>query len=131
MPIKVQGLRELEKQLNVRFGPVHSKRWIDKALLEGAKHIKKAIYDNFDEFKDTGKSQKEITISDPIWLNGKRTIKIHWRGPNKRYRIIHLNEFGTVKNPNPKGKGAVDRAIRQSREIYFKTLKSEVERYMR
>lgn len=131
MAVKVTGLKELEAALEKRFGKKHTQRWIDKALIAGAKVIKNEIYKNFEDFKDTGASQSEITISEPLTLNGVRTIKIHWRGPNDRYKVIHLNEFGTVKNPNPKGKGAVERAIRQGQAEYFRVVKSEVAKYLR
>lgn len=131
MPIKVEGLSELESQLNLRFGRAHTTRWIDKALVAGSKVFIKYLRDNFDEFADTGYSRDEITVSNPMWLNGKRTIKIHWRGPHNRFRIIHLNEFGTIKNPNPKGKGAVERALRAAQNEYFDVLNKEISRYVR
>lgn len=131
MPIKVEGLSELESQLNLRFGRAHTTRWIDKALIAGSKVFIKYLRDNFDEFADTGYSRDEITASNPMWLNGKRTIKIHWRGPHNRFRIIHLNEFGTIKNPNPKGKGAVERALRAAQNEYYDVLNKEISRYVR
>ncbi|GGA99637.1 hypothetical protein ERX37_05475 [Macrococcus hajekii] len=131
MAVKVEGIKELEAQLEKRFGKAHSQRWIDKGLIAGAKIVKKAVFEHFNEFKDTGASQREITISDPVTLNGVRTVKIYWKGPNDRFKIIHLNEFGTIKNPNPDGKGAVERALREARETYFKVVKSEVAKYLR
>ncbi|SFP80980.1 hypothetical protein SAMN05421839_1771, partial [Halolactibacillus halophilus] len=41
-----------------------------------------------------------------------------WKGPNGRYRIIHLNEWGTINNPNPAGKGAIARALKNSEKAY-------------
>jgi hypothetical protein len=80
----------------------------------------------FATFKDTGASIEEMTISDPLWVSGVRTIKIHWRGPKDRYRIIHLNEFGTVQNPSPRGKGAIARAMRNAESAYRNAIKKAI-----
>lgn len=127
MSIKVEGFKQLEQDLEKRFGRKVMQRVVDRALQKGAKKIVAELKTQFQDFKDTGQSMREITISKPMTINGKRTIRVHWKGPKDRYRVIHLNEFGTIKNPNPKGKGAVERALRNGRKAYFE----EVERYIR
>lgn len=122
----IKGVDETISALDKRFSPSATLRMVDKALTAGAEVIKKEIEKSFQSFKDTGASIDEISISKPMTLNGKRTIMIYWSGPKKRYTIIHLNEFGTIKNPNPRGKGALDRAMRAGRAEYFRVLKSEI-----
>ena len=90
----------------------------DRALLKGAEIFVAELERQFETFKDKGYSKDEITIADPKWISGKRTVTIHWRGPHDRYRIIHLNEWGTVKNPNPPGKGKVAKAMRSAESAY-------------
>jgi len=82
----------------------------------------------FERFRDTGGSIEEITISEPMWVGSVRTVKVHWKGPRGRYRIIHLNEFGTIKNPNPRGKGAIARAMRSAERAYREAIKQAIER---
>src|SRR5699024_9869136 len=115
--VKVNGIDQVNRELERRFGGKSMERILDKALLSGASVIKKELERNFDSFKDTGASKDEITISKPMTLNGTRSVVIYWSGPKKRYTIIHLNEFGTIKNPSPRGKGAVERALRAGQEI--------------
>ncbi|ASE38010.1 hypothetical protein CD039_01645 [Staphylococcus argensis] len=83
-------------------------------------------------FEDTGESVRETTISKPMTIGGVRVVKIHWQGPKQRYRIIHLNEFGhfdrSGKWVNTKGKGVIERAMREGREVYFRTVKDELKR---
>ena len=124
--ITVDGVDELNDELEKRFGQESLTRVVDVALTSGAEVIKKELEKNFETFKDTGASKDEITISKPMTLNGIRSILIHWSGPKKRYSIIHLNEFGTIKNPSPRGKGAVERAIRSGQDEYFRVIKREL-----
>lgn len=128
LDVKIEGVDKLNKELERRFGGKSLERIVDKALTNGAEVIKRELEKNFDTFKDTGASKDEITISKPMTLNGERTVVIYWSGPKKRYTIIHLNEFGTIKNPNPRGKGAVERALRQGQKAYRQTIINEIGR---
>lgn len=128
MNVKLTGTNKLLKDLEDRYGKVRMQAVTDYALREGAKVFVRALRDEFQSFKDTGASIDEITISEPMTIGGVRTIKIYWKGPKNRYAIIHLNEFGTIKNPNPRGKGAVARAMRNAKAEYRKTLKAALRR---
>jgi hypothetical protein len=118
MSVNIRGQSELIANLERRLGKIRTQQISDRALKRGAQFFVRELKSQFESFKDTGASIEEITISDPIWVAGVRTIKIHWRGPKGRYRIIHLNEWGTVKNPNPRGKGAIARAMRNAENAY-------------
>ena len=123
MSVKIKGQKKLLADLEQRFGAKHVQRISDMALIKGAQVFKKELETQFQSFRDTGASIDEITISEPMISNGTRMVKIHWKGPKDRYRIIHLNEWGTVNNPNPKGKGAVARAIRNAEKEYARVIK--------
>lgn len=128
MSVQIRGLNNLLADLEKRLGPTKVKSISDQALKEGAQVFVKELKTQFESFKDTGASIDEITISDPEYVAGVRTIKIHWRGPKDRYRIIHLNEWGTVKIPNPKGKGAIARAMRNAENAYKAAVREAVRR---
>ncbi|MEK4302398.1 HK97-gp10 family putative phage morphogenesis protein [Oceanobacillus sp. FSL W8-0428] len=128
MSVKVRGEAQLIAELEKRLGKSAMNRISDDALKKGANVFVKELQRQFSSWKDTGASYDEITVSDIIVVNGVRTIKIHWRGPDNRYRIIHLNEWGTVKNPNPAGKGAVARAMRNAQNEYRRVIKEAVRR---
>lgn len=123
MSVKMTGEKKLIAEIEKRIGKMKVQELSDKALKKGAEVFVRELKSQFESFKDTGATIDEMTISEPMWVNGSRTIKIHWKGAKDRYRIIHLNEFGTVKNPNPKGKGAVARAMRNAEKEYRDTIK--------
>lgn len=127
MSVKITGLEKLLNNLEKRYGQQNMQSVSDKALLAGAKIFVKELKSQFESFKDTGASIDEITISEPMWLGNVRTVKVHWRGPNNRYRIIHLNEWGTIKNPNPQGKGAIARALKNAEAAYRNAIKKAIE----
>lgn len=123
MSVNIRGERELLAALERRIGKQAAQRISDKGLKRAANEFVKELKSQFTGFKDTGASIEEITISEPYNVAGTRTVKVHWRGPKKRYAIIHLNEWGTVKNPNPRGKGAIARAMRNSERAYREAIK--------
>ena len=126
MSVEITGLDELLRTLENRYGAANMQRLNDRALLKGADVFVRELKRNFERFKDTGASIEEITISEPRTVVGVRMVTIHWRGPRGRYRIIHLNEWGTVKNPNPRGKGAIARSIRNAENAYRNAIKESL-----
>ncbi|MGD7021778.1 hypothetical protein ACQCVK_04245 [Rossellomorea vietnamensis] len=127
MSVKIKGMEKLLKELENRFGKQQIQRISDEGLKRGAAVFVEELKAEFQSFKDTGASIEEITISEPYWAaSGERTIKVHWRGPKGRYRIIHLNEWGTIKNPNPPGKGAITRALKNAEKAYRDAIKRAV-----
>jgi len=126
MPVKVTGQRELERQLERKLGNQAMKRISDRALKAGAKVFERELRKQLETFKNTGATLNELTFTEPRDIKGVRTITAHWKGPKNRYRVAHLNEFGTVNNPNPRGKGAIARALRNSESAYRKAIKKEV-----
>jgi HK97 gp10 family phage protein len=126
--VNIRGLDNLLKDLEKRLGKERVQTISDAALIDGAKVFVKELKSQFESFKDTGASIDEITISKPMYVGGVRTVKVHWKGPEGRYRIIHLNEWGTVKNPNPKGKGAIARALRNAENEYRRVIRQAIER---
>lgn len=120
--VNVTGMEQLERELERRFGRQAMERISDKALKNASLVFKRELLSQLRTFSGvpgtTGATVDEVTFTEPYWKDGVRTITVHWKGPKGRYRIIHLNEFGTVKNPNPKGKGAIARAIQASASAY-------------
>lgn len=130
MTITMKGDKEIIAYLEKNYGKSATKRITDFALTKGGQKVVQIIKNNMKSFKDTGESVEETTVSKPMTINGVRTVKIHWRGPKKRYRIIHLNEYGhfdrSGKWVNTAGKGVIENAMREGRETYFRTVKEEM-----
>jgi|SRR5699024_8319997 len=131
MSVKVTGEKQLLAELEKRFGKAKMQQVTDKALDRGADVFIKELKSQIKSVKDKGYSKgytaEEIYKSEPMTMAGVRTIKIHWNGPHGRYRIIHLNEFGTVKNPNPPLKGAIARAMRNAESAYREAIKKAIQ----
>jgi hypothetical protein len=128
MSVEINGLDRMLTDLENRLGTARMQTISDRALKAGARAFVRELKIQFQSFKDTGASIDEITISEPMNIGGSRTIKVYWKGPKGRYHIIHLNEWGTVKNPNPQGKGAIARAMRNSEGAYRAAVEEVVRR---
>lgn len=123
--IKMTGVEELLAELDRRFGKENMERISDAALIKAAKLFVKIVNAYIGQ---GGRYAKGWTISDtsiegPVYIGGVKTVKIHWNGPHGRYRIIHLNEWGTVKIPNPPRKGAIARALKDAEDVYRNEVK--------
>jgi hypothetical protein len=127
MGVTIRGERELLRELERRIGERAATRISDKALLAGAAIFVHELKIQLATFRDKGFTIDEVTISEPMFLGTTRVIKVHWRGPHDRYRVIHLNENGTVRIPNPPGKGKIRRALRNSEDLYRMAIKRAIE----
>ena len=127
MGVNITGLKSLQAELEKRFGQAKMQEISDQALFEGAQVIKKELEQNFESFRDTGASIDEITISGPKDGPNGRRRDIHWVGPKDRYRLIHINEWGIGKNPNPAGQGKVAASLEGGKKAYRTAVKKVLE----
>ncbi|NIK11191.1 hypothetical protein [Alkalibacillus almallahensis] len=128
MSVEVTGMDKVLRSLEEELGEKAVQQISDAALNDAAQLFLAELKRQFEPWSDKGHSILEMTLSKPYWEGNARTIKVYWQGPHDRYRIIHLNEFGTVKNPNPAGKGAIARALRNSEKAYHNAIRRAVER---
>lgn len=134
MAVKVHGVNRLLKELDQKFGQNRIDKITDEALTKGALVFGMELRRQLRTFSDgTGYSEgytlDELTISPPSSNdNGNRSIRVYWRGPHSRYRIIHLNEWGTIKNPKPRGKGKIAKAMKLSQKAYGQAVRGELRR---
>lgn len=135
MTATLRGMKELEVELQRRFGKREMQKIIDYALTKGGGVVASIIAKDMRSFAKSGKSYKSTTVSKPETVGGVREVKIHWNSnkvSGERYRIIHLNEYGhydrSGKWVDTRGKGVIENAMRKGRETYFKTVKSELAR---
>lgn len=131
MSVEIKGLDEALAEVERRLGAEKMQQISDAALKDAAAVFEKELLSQLSTFSGvagtTGATKDEVKFSEPYDVNGVRTITVHWSGPKQRYRIIHLNEFGTINNPNPKGKGAIARALRNAETAYKKAIQKTVE----
>jgi len=127
MAVKVYGVNRLIGELEARFNGKRIEGITSAALEKGALVVGMEILRQLRTFKDKGYTIDEMTISDP-YKDGNPTVRIYWKGPHNRYRIIHLNEWGTIKNPNPRGKGRIAKALEISKKAYGQVIRDELRR---
>lgn len=132
--IKMEGQKELFKELDKKFGKRQRRKIFDIALVAAGEELLKAVKANIRYFRDTGKEYGEAKLSEPYWEGTYRSIRIYWEGPSQRYSIVHLNEKGfharNGKFIRPKGLGAIDKAIRASKKTFYKVYEEEVEKLL-
>ena len=124
---KITGSEKVMAELEEKVTK-HNQRKIDRGLMLGAQHIVKKLRQNYAPYKKTGALMKEITYTQPRTLNGERTVTIRWRGPKRRYSVVHLVEWGTIAAPNPPQKGVIERTLRETKEEYRQIIKRELGR---
>lgn len=128
MSVEVKGVHQMLREIGEQYGEIKMLKAQDKALNKGAKYFMSVLKENFEVFRDTGASIHEITKTEPYTIHGNtRMVKVHWHGSMNRYAIIHLNEWGTIKNPNPRGKGAIARTMFMTEKPYQEIVKQSLE----
>lgn len=130
--VKLEGLKEFESELNRLFSPARVERIVDKALVAGGRKMLHMIKQEQAKYREAGATVSEATLSDPMTVAGKRIVKIHWRGPNRRYAVIHLQEQGFYNKDgtfnSPDSKGALQRVVIEGQKTYAKTVRDEIQR---
>ena len=129
MAVKIHGVNRLINELEGRFGRKRIESIIDEALTNGALVFGMELRRQLATFKDKGYTLDELTISEPnARASGSRSIRVYWKGPHSRSRIIHLNEWGTIQNPNPPGKGKIAKAMELAKKPYGKAVRDTIRR---
>ena len=128
MSVDVKGVHQMLRQIGEKYGEDQMLKAQDKALNKGSKYFVSVLKANFEVFRDTGESIHEVSVTAPYYVHGKtRMVKVHWHGSMNRYAIIHLNEWGTIKNPNPRGKGAIARTMFMTQRPFREIIKQSLE----
>lgn len=131
MSVKITGTNELIVELEEKLGRSAMEAIAKQAIGEGAEIVKKEINSSIAAAGNKGYAKgwtvADTTIDPVEIVGGIAKGKIHWAGSHGRHRIIHFNEWGTVKNPNPPRKGAIARAMRTSKEPYKQKIKTVIE----
>lgn len=127
MGVNISGQPALLRELERILGKEGLKLLTDDALKAGAKVFNRELDIQLETFRDTGETIEEVTNAAPETVGDVRVLRVHWKGPFGRYRIVHLNEWGTVTNPNPRGKGAIARALKNSAKEYRAAVKRSLQ----
>lgn len=134
MAVKIHGVNKLVQELESRFGTQQmtkvSKRALDKASLLVGMELQRQIKTFSDgQYYSQGYTLAEITITDPRGDGSDVSVTIHWKGRHNRYRIIHLNEWGYMRNGRfikPRGFGKIAKALQIVKKPYAEVIRNEM-----
>lgn len=131
MSVEIKGIKELENQLEQRFGASAMRAKSDRALTKASDYMLSEMKTHFKAFKDTGASIDEMTRTKPFTdaRDRQRTVVIEWVGPKERYRLIHLNEHGYERNGKkivPRGFGVIEKTLQASQARYRRIVVDEL-----
>lgn len=129
MSASITGVDDIIRRLKNEFGSTKFSRIENEALKKGAKKVALSIHNELVPFKDTGATVDEIVVGSPTTRGGFKHILVGWKGPKDRYRLVHLNEFGYTKDGkryHPRAKGAIQRAVDNSRQNFFDAVANEL-----
>lgn len=128
MSVDIRGTKPMLGQIRRQYGEEKMLKAKDKALRKGTRYFVSVLHEQFQVFRDTGASIKEISQTEPYNIYGDvRMIKVFWEGPMSRYAIVHLNEYGSVKHPAPRGLGAIARTMYITEKPYKEIIKGVLE----
>lgn len=118
----IKGIRELEKAITEKYSGNKNGMILNQALNNGADIVVEKLKQNFGAFKNLGYSQDEIVRTKASKTVAGRKVKLGWNGPHKRYKIVHLNEFGYTrygKRYTPGGFGVIDKTLKETEPTYL------------
>lgn len=131
--VSTAGINDLLKNIEDEFGEKKMKTISKKVINESAPEVKEQLKKDMSVYKDTGASIDEVVLSNATYKNGVTTAQIGWNGPEGRYRIIHLNEWGYTKKGKqitPRGFGVIEKSFRGSTKDYLENVESELKKYL-
>lgn len=125
---EIRGVDEVIKALDEQFSERRSSSIQNKTVNEATEIFKEGLAEAISVYSDTGATVGETTRSRASKkADGTRTSRVGWSGPKKRYKLIHLNEFGYVrwgKRYNPRGTGVIRAYIDKSQKIYIENIRT-------
>lgn len=134
MTVEIRGLEELLKNMEDKLGERKVTRVVNKTLNEAGEEFKDGLAKAVSSYRDTGATEAEVVRGRSSKRGGNHTLRVGWAGPMKRYKLVHLNEFGYVRwgrRYNPRGMGVIRKYIDTSTGRYVLNVRKGLEEIMR
>lgn len=129
MAVKITGVREIIKGLDDKLGVNKTNRVVNKALRKVGDETEKILREEILTYKRTGATYEDIVKSGVKISGGIKRIEVGFGGPNQRWRLVHLNEFGYTrfgKRQNPRGMGKVQNVVDRTKPLYKEIMEKEL-----
>lgn len=107
---RLVGMDDVLAKLEEELGEEAVRRKTNKALRKTSKEIEPEFKEVISAYRDTGATVDTITVSGVSRASGGAQVKLGFgKGHPSRWQLVHLNELGYAKNPNPRGFGVIRR----------------------
>lgn len=127
--VSIKGVNATLKELEKRLGEKQMQKISRQAINKAGEEIKKDLKQDMKSFRDTGASIDEVVQQNATKKSTGVSGRIGWNGPQNRYKLIHLNEWGYTrfgKQYRPRGFGVIEKSLRGSESKYLETVESEL-----
>ena len=108
---------EIFRNIEARLGDTKVRRSTNKVLKKSAKELEPEFKDAISAYKDTGATvDSAVTGGVAGSGDGVPIVKLGFTSP--RWQLVHLNELGYAKKPNPRGFGVIRKFAEAKRESF-------------
>lgn len=119
----LKGADEIMKKLEEKFNDRRVASIVNSSLNDAADKYVEGLAMSIASYADTGATVSETTRSRASKkASGMRTVRVGWNGPMKRYKLIHLNEFGYTRwgrTYSPRGMGVIQGYIDNAGPMFY------------
>lgn len=125
----IKGVNATLKELEKRLGEKQMQKISRQAINKAGEEVKGDLKEDMKAFRDTGASINEVVQQNATKKSTGVSGRIGWNGPQNRYKLIHLNEWGYTrfgKQYRPRGFGVIEKSLRGSESKYLETVESEL-----
>lgn len=129
--VEIRGMKETLDNIENTLGDNKMRSVARKAINAGAQKVEAQLKRDLVVFRDTGATIDEVVRQNARQINYKTEAAIGWNGPKKRYRLVHLNEWGYTRKGaqiRPRGFGVIAKSLKSSESMYLNTVVEEVKR---
>lgn len=134
MTVEIKGLDEVLKNMEDQLGDRKVTRIVNSTLNEAGEEFKDGLAKAVSPYRDTGATEEEVVRGRASRRGGAHSLRVGWAGPMKRYKLVHLNEFGYVRwgrRYNPRGMGVIRKYIDSSTGQYVSNVRKGLEEIMK
>lgn len=127
--VSIKGVNATLKELEKRLGEKQMQKISRQAINKAGEEVKKDLKQDMKSFRDTGASVDEVVQQNATKKATGVSGRIGWNGPQNRYKLIHLNEWGYTRfgrQYRPRGFGVIEKSLKGSESKYLETVESEL-----
>lgn len=131
--VTIKGIDSTLKNLEKTLGDKKVRSISRKAINKAGGEVKGNLKEDMKVFRDTGASINEVVQQNATKKSTGVSGRIGWNGPQNRYKLVHLNEWGYTrfgKQYRPRGFGVIEKSLKGSESKYLETVESELRSHL-